>query len=393
MLSLCAPVTAELRLASLRGGLQADEWQGVIAKLAAYVNEFKIAGLELLGITEREKILAALEQGGKYFHLMIASVPAEDLQLFHNLRRQQYLGSLLVDYLPEEAEIDEAEGQRLEALRAFAERALAVGLEVSAAVTLREWACRHLEDVVEAAVDLGCNRVICYRALEAGKDAVSAELLTLASAGIAKLRGLSYDVALGNCVPNCFSRLEERGCLGGIVSAFVDEKGLMYPCSCADKTSEAAGSLLEGDVSGLWRSEVMQAWRQRLPHVCLSCAKSDLCPGGCRALGCEGDICCGDPLIRTPYSEEAETLHEVVLEEDLCPKPRYAVRREDFGWALMRGSQVVPVSLRAGEILRLFDGKHTLAAIESRCGAAAISFIYSLYVRGFVDFCEADALQ
>ena len=326
MLSLCAPVTAEIRLATKQGGLTAEQWGGIIAKLAALVNEFKVSGLELLDTEARRQVLDALEQGGKYFHLLIAEAPADDLQLLGELRRLAHFGSLVVDYLPEEAELAPEEASRYSDLREFCERALAVGAEVNASVELGEWACRHLESIIEASYDLGASSVICNRVLLNGTDAVSEETLTAALTSLGKMRDMSYSVSLGNCVPNCFSHLGERGCLGGVVSAFVNEKGQLLPCRCS---AEEGMSLLDCSVSEAWHSPALEAWRQKLPAPCAQCAKGDLCPGGCRAAGCAGHP--GDPLIRAPYCAEVEELHEVVLEEDLCPRPLYITRNEEFG--------------------------------------------------------------
>ncbi len=388
MLSLCAPVTVELQLGSAQSFMGVEKWRTVIEKLAAFVNEFKVSGLELRSLEEAEALLSVLEGGEKYYHLLVSSVPQAGLEFLAMLRRCKYFGSLLVDYLPEDAEVDAVELERLEQLREFAEQALAVGFEVNARVALKRWACAHLEEVVESASDFGFNQIICYRCLHCQDDeGPEVALLEGAVRKVKMLADLSYGVSMGNCVPNCFCDTDSRGCLGGIVSAVINEKGDMLPCGGAN---DVAGSLLEAGVTEVWRSPSMNAWRENLPSACLECSKVDLCPGGCRALREEGGC---DPLIRQPFKEEVKSLHEVVLEEDLCPTPRYAVRREDFGWALIRANQVIPVSAKAEPILQRFDGHTTLADIERQVGAAALSFIYSLYVRGFVEFVEASPAQ
>ena len=94
-----------------------------------------------------------------------------------------------------------------------------------------------------------------------------------------------------------------------------------------------------------------------------------------------------DPLIgdTVKESEEPQAL-EVNLDSDLCPVPRFISRPENFGLALIRHTQVIPVSHKAARLIQALDGKTTLGEIERRFGAVALSFIYSLYVRSFIEF-------
>ena len=385
MITLCAPVSLKLTLFSEAGALQVSQWAELIPKLAAYVNEFKIAGLELIGETERLAVLDALEQGGKFYHLHIGKVPVQSLPLLSDLRERAHFGSLVLNLLPSDEKLSSEEDERLASLRDFADKALAVGLETNASVNLTSWVCHHLSELVAEAQDLGINHVFCYRCSAVSGRQAEASELAQALQVLLSLRRQGISISLGNCVPNCFVNTDSPGCLGGITSAVVDALGNVYPCG---GSSESAGNLLENELTEIWRSEVMEKWREALPEECAHCAKAELCPGGCRAIASRGEAKC-DPLIRRAFSEDAEELHEVVLEEDLCPVPCYAVRAEEFGWTLMRGERVIPVSFQAQEILRLFDGEHTLAQIERQCGTAALSFVYSLYVRGFVEFSEA----
>jgi hypothetical protein len=98
-----------------------------------------------------------------------------------------------------------------------------------------------------------------------------------------------------------------------------------------------------------------------------------------------------DPLISGPVTKpDNPPVLEVTLEENLCPVPRYAARAEDFGWALIHGTQVIPVHKRAEKILKSLDGKTNLGVIQKKYGDGALSFIYSLYVRNFIEFRTPD---
>ena len=196
------------------------------------------------------------------------------------------------------------------------------------------------------------------------------------------MRQTGYNVALGSCVPACFNESFAQGCSAGITYCSIDPWGGMRPC---DHSPTVVGNVLTSDITTLWRSKSMRSWRTNLPSACQSCSKLSFCPGGCRS---EAEVLgvAHDPLIGKPIGPESPTLLEVTLEDELCPVPMYNVRQEDFGWALIRQTQVIPVTHKAGKVLTSFDGKTTLGDIEQKFGAGALSFVYSLYERNFVDF-------
>lgn len=373
-----APVSVELHL-SAENGLAVADVCDLIARVSPLINEWRLCGLEELNLADRGRVLATLEQGQRFYHLAFARVPAQGVELLEELRGLQFFGSLLVDYCLED---DPHAGQNEAALREYIEQGLAVGVDVNARVLLDEWACTHLAEIVGAASDLGVNRIVCSRYTAGGRDKVGVPVLARAMDTVRRLQDESYSVSVNAEFPNCFSGLQERSCLAGVVAAFIDARGDLYPCRGSQCR---VGNVVSGDLESLWQDPALAEWRGTLPPQCLECANRELCPGGNRAVGGEEQ---GDPLIGEALPSAVEALHEVVLEEDLCPKPLYATREEDFGWVLMRANQVIPVSFKAGEVLALFDGNHSLAEVERRFGAAALSFIYSLYVRGFVKLAE-----
>jgi len=95
-----------------------------------------------------------------------------------------------------------------------------------------------------------------------------------------------------------------------------------------------------------------------------------------------------DSLIKTHVKpgQDKEKILEVNLDETLCPSPKFITREEDFGLALIRHTQVIPVSFKARKIVEMINGSTTLAEIEKKHGSAALSYVYSLYIRNFIDF-------
>lgn len=393
MLSLRGPVSVQLLLADEHTEfLGCDKWAVIIGKLGSFVNEFKVHGLGSLSLVQVQEILRHLDDSKKYYHLYIEEPLKDCEQYFRILRSMAYFGSLIVSYPAHNQQLWESVQAKSthQEVADFISQAVSVGIEVNVTTTVYGPNSASLEDIAESAFALGANYAIFARYV--GKPAVplapSEGQLHTALGSFAEMRLVGCDVSLDGCWPNCFQNTESRGCLGAVVSGAVNARGELIPCSCCHDM--VGYSLLENEVTPAWRSPQMEAWRNDIPSVCEHCARLSYCPGGCRTCAEMAGVD-KDPLIRKPITSEAPVLREVTLEEELCPTPCYVVREEDFGWALIRANQVIPVSYKAGPVLKLFDGHTTLAQIERQLGAAALSFVYSLYVRGFVEFAEGAA--
>ena len=81
-------------------------------------------------------------------------------------------------------------------------------------------------------------------------------------------------------------------CEAGRFSAFISEKGFMYPCSFLCNDSSGGESLRENNLSDIWkngiafvkmRNSLAQPSSQRKPiYKCINCADYELCHGGCQ---------------------------------------------------------------------------------------------------------------
>ena len=389
MLELRGPVTIELVLRDSQGGLALALWAGIIQDLAEYVNEFRVAGEEPVEHPEILEILKALDRTRKFYHLYTPG-QWQDADLFlGNLRSLSYFGSFVFDFPAHTPELyrEVAGTDGHSRLVSSMQKALASAFEVNTRTVITRHNAGQVMEIAEEAFRLGAHYAVFNRFVGPADSPEAPEepQLLLALERIHEMRLFGYNVALGNCVPNCFHLSDSYGCMGGILSGSVDPRGQLLPCSCSRRP---AASLLATGVTEAWRSEAMREWRGAIPETCQACSRLSYCPGGCRAAR-EWSGGAQDPLIRCALPVETQTLHEVTLEEELCPVPRYAVREEDFGWSLVRANQVIPVSRKAGPILETFDGKTDLGEIERRFGPAALSFIYSLYVRSFVEFRQA----
>ena len=162
----------------------------------------------------------------------------------------------------------------------------------------------------------------------------------------------------------------------------------MRPCNHAPLI---CGNLLEQSVEEVWQSEAMQGWRNMLPKPCEACLDLSKCHGGCRAVAMDLGLA-KDPLIGQLVLERVgKPPEELVLYEGARPLARFTIRPEPFGYALVRGNRVVPVTHQAKPILDVLDGQMTLHQIEERFGSTALSFLGSLYKKGLIAF-ESDTV-
>lgn len=395
MLSLRAPVYVELQLADHREPLSASQWSAILSKLTPLVNEFRISGvgrfLANSSSTEAENqffaILAELDKNRKFFHIYIDETFALAEEAWETwldrLRRQAYFGSFVCVFpsvaQPWEAGNNETAGHS-NYLRKFFIKAVETGFEVNFQSEMSAHNYEKIWAITGEAVELGANLVVWERPHQYPQSISQLQLKT-ALQTFDELKMSGYNVSVGGCLPNCFHDTGSYGCLGGITFAYINAQGQLLPCHHA---TQAAGSLLDCDLETLWQASALQEWRQALPPQCASCTRINYCPGGCRAAAIANND--GDPLLSvTPIQESEQVIQDVTLEDELCPLPLYIARPESFGWALIKGCRAIPVSHKAGSVLSLLDGKSNLADIEAQFGGVALSFIYSLYVRGFVE--------
>jgi len=374
--------------------LTPGQWGEVIDSLGPYVSEFRVTGGDPVTRGDLFEILDHLERAKRPYHVFTTGIWDDRPALLMGFKKLTYIQSFLVFLHGADAETHAAfagDGAPFDDVLKTIEHIAATGIEVSTSTVITRQNAEHVEPLVELAMRRGARHSVFNRYVGPPRPDIepATDALKAALGRLDELRQLGYNVALGSCVPSCFHPSFSQGCSGGITYCALDPWGGMRPC---DHSPTVVGNILEKGVTDLWRSKSMRAWRTNLPGACRKCSKITFCPGGCRSLA-EYLHLPADPLVGEPLPVEDPALLEVTLEGDLCPVPKYAIREEDFGWSLIRQTHVIPVTRKAGSVLYAFDGKTTLADIERRFGAAALSFVYSLYERNFVDFRPAEMAE
>ncbi|MDQ7824834.1 MAG: radical SAM protein [Candidatus Eremiobacteraeota bacterium] len=368
--------------------LTAPQWDSLIRKLSPYVQEFRITGGEPILRSDLFDILSSLEEEKKYYHIFTNGLWKDADAMADRFQSFAHLSSFLVSLHGHtgESHLSFAGKDSFQQVTGTIRTLVQAGFEVNTNAVLTKDNAKHIEDLVNLSCELGAKGTVFNRYIGIPREGVSVseEELQGALEKIDELQKQGYNCLIGNCVPYCFFPSSSSGCLAGITFGTVDPFGNLRPCNHSPRI---IGSLLKEEVSHLWKSKALRKWREQLPRECSRCIKLSYCPSGCRAIADLLSEPC-DPLIRGHVKKERlpEKILEITLEEDLCPSPRFITRQEEFGLALIHHTQVIPVSHRAKAIIEMVDGKTTLREIEKRHGSASLSFLYSLYIRNFIDF-------
>ncbi|MCD6309482.1 MAG: radical SAM protein [Candidatus Eremiobacteraeota bacterium] len=362
-----------------------ESWEKIIQGLSPLVEEFRITGGEPTLREDLPEFLDLLESTGKYYHIFTNGLWSDPEKLVSIFQRGAHLASFLFSLhgITPEVHSSFGKGGDLSQVLESIHRAIGGGFDVNTNTVLTRKNIHQIEEIVKKCQEIGVRTMVFARYI--GKDheefSLPDEQLRAALDCLARLQSQGYNVMIGNCVPACFHRETGTGCLAGITFATVDPRGNLRPCN---HSPTICGNLLEEPIEKLWKDKPMRNWRNTLPDPCYSCRKITICPGGCKA---EAELLglAADPLIKEPITDTDDALLEVNLEEDLCPYLNARTREEDFGIILIRSGHVVPLTRQGKTIISALDGNTALKELERRFGPAAISFIYSLYVRNFVE--------
>ncbi len=369
--------------------LTATQWEKVINALDEYVQEYRISGGEPMDHPQLEDIINILEKTDKFYHIFTNGMWENPDAILEILMKGAHINSITFSLHGQNAKVhgkftkNESE-EEFEKLLENIRLTYATGYNVNTNTVITKYNIDHLEEIADLSAQLGAQYSIFSRFIGKEKDvSPTPEKLLEALKKLDTLKSEGYNILIGNCFPHCFFPSSSAGCPAGTTYGAIDWAGNVKPCEYSDLT---VGNILKEPIKKIWKSKSLRQWRKKIPKECKRCSKISVCPGGCRLMAeYEGTV--QDPLIKEAIPKpKSPRVLDVTLEENLCPKPRYILREEDFGWILIRSGQVIPVSYRAEKILRSIDGATTLGEIQKKFGSGALSFIYSLYVRDFVEF-------
>ncbi|HEX2993670.1 MAG TPA: radical SAM protein, partial [Anaerolineales bacterium] len=260
------------------------------------------------------------------------------------------------------------------------------GLHVHTSTVITGANYDRLSEMADLAKGLGARRAVFNRYLGRALPEIEPTDVQLRQAvrDIEVLRGAyssapDFGVRYGNCIPQCFTPSSSTGCWAGVAYCTIDPWGNVRPCN---HSPTVAGNILEAPIEEIWQNEIMQRWRELTPKKCFGCSELDVCHGGCKALV---EIRQQDPLtLRGKPLYETKPPVELELYERSKPYLVGKVRRETFGYALVRGQSIVPVTSETKDLLDQLNGHHTMLEISESWGQDGIDLVGLLYIQGQV---------
>lgn len=364
--------------------LSAVQWWDILEHLKPHIHRLKLTGGEPTLHPEFESIVGVLRKLDLSFAIFTNGRWRDPGYLMAFLRTLPHCAGLLVSLHGATAASHDAftgVPGSFDETCANIHRAVAAGLNVTTSTVITGYNWFEIGEVARLSRQLGANHAVFNRYLGKPLPQVEPEdgRLRQAIETVETLRRRGERVKFGNCIPQCFCPSSSTGCLAGIAYCTIDPWGNVRPCNHAPLV---CGNLLEHSIEALWRGEAMSRWRSMIDKACRNCLELSRCHGGCRAVAM---LRGGDPLMREPVLVKSEPRREVELYEGAHPVGRYTLRAEDFGYILIRGNHIVPISAAAKLVLDACDGETTLLQLRDRFGQEALDFVGSLVQKGLVE--------
>lgn len=365
--------------------LSLDNWQTILARIHPHAHRVKLTGGEPTLYPEWAGLVALLDEWDMRFSVFTNARWPDPAQVVRVLGESTAFCGLLVSLHGATAQAHEAFSDvcgSFDETVANVRRATRAGLPVALSTVIHRRSLDALEQMPALCADLGADHVSFNRYLgpPAPEIEPTPDELRDAVLRIEAMRERGKRVKLGNCVPQCFMTSSSTGCLAGVAYCTIDPWGNLRPCN---HSPTQCGNLVQDSVESIWQGAAMERWRQRIPAECHHCAAFGQCHGGCRAqaeiLGLPTD-----PLMTAPIADPLAPQH-VELGEGWRPLAVCEIRQESFGYVLMRGNCIAPLSAADLPVLQACDGQTTLRELSKTFGPHGLQVIYELSRQGLVE--------
>ncbi|WLE97437.1 MAG: radical SAM protein [Candidatus Electrothrix communis] len=365
--------------------LPASDWQKIIETIAPHAEVLKLTGGEPTLHPEFKEIISAIEERGIPFTLFTNARWYKPQAVIDLLRSVSQCQGLLISLHGHNAKTHEGFTRTSHSFTETCkniQRATSAGLAVHTSTVITRYNWDRLNEVANLSQELGARRAVFNRYLGPVMPDIEPDEKQLRKAvfDIESMMQAASNVRYGSCIPQCFLPSSSTGCWAGVAYCTIDPWGNMRPCN---HSPTIAGNVLEIPIEELWSGEVMSNWRALIAEQCNNCDEVDTCRGGCRALI---EIRDRDPLVQLPIQEKRSQLPiKLKLYNKDSPYLVCKVQQESFGYALIRGHNIIPVTIQAKSILHELDGSTTLQQIYDEFGQDALDFVGKLYHQGFLE--------
>ncbi|MGB0383579.1 MAG: radical SAM protein [Ardenticatenaceae bacterium] len=380
----------ELRvMAPARRPMPFARWREVLAKIAPYATRLKVTGGEATLHPDFELIIEEIERLGIKFTLFTNARWLNPPHVVEFLRDKETCAGLLISLHGATAEAHEAftgiKGSFEETI-ANIRLATAAGITVHTSCVFTSHNVGQLAEVEALSERLGGHATVFNRYIgQAVEDIrLTPQELAMATRQVDQLYYAGKNVRFGTCIPLCFVESTSTGCLAGTAYCTLDPWGNMRPCN---HTPWLTGNILSDSLEKAWNSAWMNQFRQLIPDSgCTTCSLFSKCRGGCRADAILNGTT-KDPLMRKPA---LIPLHAIA---DPSPIRLYRhakttligeVREQKFGYLLVNGDKLVPVTEEFVPCVSAFGANPSLQDIYNHFGQPALDFTGELYEQGLL---------
>lgn len=369
--------------------LSAAQWRIILKKIQPHAERVKLTGGEPTLHPEFDVIVRTLAELNISFSIFTNARWRKPDQIIARLNAIPQFNGLLISLHGPDAPTHEAysgiHGSFDETVLNI-RRTVQTGLNVATSTVISKQNFARLADTIALSAALGADHAVVNRYLGAPLPGIEPDdsELRVAVQTVDRLRREGARAKFGNCVPQCFVENSSTGCLAGVAYCAVSPWGELRPCN---HSPTVAGNLLSQSIQDAWRSTAMEAWRGLMPGECENeCSAFAACHGACRALiEVRGES--RDPLRGTPLRiSPRKPVERVTFYEGLRPIGNYHLRQEEFGYVVMRGNRIVPLTSADYALLQNCDGKRTLRQIQAEFGAHGLRTIAQLYKKGIIEF-------
>lgn len=375
---------------SKRPPLDAGQWTTILDIISPWARRIKLTGGEPTLHPDFEKIVESIQSYQISFSLFTNGLWSHPRQLLEFLTSISTCSGLLISlhgaspsahagFAGTESTFNEVVNNT--------ELAVSSGLPVSISTVVTRSNYYQLEEVVLLAERLGVDHVAFNRYIGSHPDVEpSARQMRVAIRDIENMLSRNKRVGYGVCIPPCFVPNQSHGCSAGIAYGTIDPWGRMRPCTHALFATEQ--SLLETALRSLWQSDAMQRWRQMLTVGCEDCRALSICHGGCTALKQIRSLK-QDPLMTTRLSEGTWSRPYLTLPAQAWVIPKYEAIECGEILNLVSDNGAISLSSAARPLLDAIE-HFSLEELEDNLGAEAVDFVGYLYIRGVIDFVDAN---
>jgi radical SAM protein with 4Fe4S-binding SPASM domain len=366
--------------------LTGQAWESLLAQFGPAAAQIRLTGGEPTLHPQFQRILECATSYEAWVTVFTNGRWRDPTRFVRSVKDRLHFSGLLVSLHGARAEEHEAFSQVIDSSRetlANIRLAIAQGIPVALSTVITRFNSAQLEDMLQLRRDLGATQVVFNRYL--GEEAPELEPDPESLRGIVKrietwVRS-GEPVKYGIGLPQCFEANSSEGCLAGVAYVTLDPWGNVRPCS---HSPSVIGSLQTSQLSELWHSPAMNAWRALMPGECTSCAAYAVCHGGCRA-ALELRATRRDPLRRDALHQSTLTASIHNVPAGVRPCANVHLRPEPFGYAVFAHGQVLPVRSEARAVIEACDGSATFSQLADRFGQSGLDLLGELWGRGMLD--------